>query len=282
MSGVEVLFQTTGAGTLSTRKSRPAPMVKRHNAQSLKDTECLYHVYGLRHCDRCGRLNPQFTAIARKPVLSRLEIATRNPQTAYVGKRLKNPLEVRVLDTDEDPVEDFQHRSRSAVLSDTSTVTQHAPSGVGTSGYGVTLLRVPVASGCQGEPRRVFPVISCSPHRGSPVADLVKVSGDNQSGKPGGQTQEPFRRGSLKSDENPFEGIKWRSKSLAGGKLSATSRAITDSSWTRTDPYARQGTGENTVKPAHTEVSGTVTFSALAGAEVVMAAGKPRTRSCTG
>ena len=276
MSGVEVLFQTGGAGTLSNAKSTTGSNGQASTTLSLPATQRDFATYTV-YATVIGveGLQQQFTIIARKPVLSRLVVREGNPQSAFVGQRLADPIEVQVLDTDEEPVAGIQ--VTFTVLSDESTgtatpLTQSDNSN--TSGYAGAQI-TPTSAGVlqiQASVMNLTPV-QLSLTASLPPSKIMKISGDNQGALPGVRLAKPFVVEIQDADSNPMPGITVTFNVTAGGGKIYPTSATTDANG-RAQTHLTLGTyrGKNTVNASVAGVTGSATFSAVAGAKVLVSA----------
>ena len=171
-----------------------------------------------------------FTAVATPRFLSHLEIQGQALRSVFVGRWLVKPLQVKVFDTDNDPVSGTQV-TFSVISGSTATATRltetvwSGPTGLAranlipaTTG---TLLVEAMADGVS--PVRWTLTASLPPSK------LVKISGDDQEGTPGTTLKDAFVVEVLNEKGDPVSEAPVKfTITTGGGRLSAT-RATTDS-----------------------------------------------------
>ena len=103
---------------------------------------------------------------------------------------------------------------------------------------------------------------------GEPPDAIKKISGDNQSGRPGAALANPFIVEVVDENDDPVSGVTVAfSVTAGGGTLSATSATTNNSGRAQTTLTLGDAIGDNTVSARVTGLSA-VTFRAGAGAEV--------------
>ena len=218
-----------------------------------------------------------FTAEATPRVLSHLEIQGQALRSVFVGRWLVKPLQVKVLDTDNDPVVGTQV-TFSVISGSTDTarrLTETAwsgPTGLAranlipsTTG---TLLVEAMADGVS--PVRWTLTASLPPSK------LVKISGDDQEGTPGTTLKDAFVVEVLDEKGNPVSGAPVKfTITTGGGRLSAT-HATTDSEGRAETTLTLGGTqGINRVRVNVAGVAGVGFHAHIDPVVLVAAANRP-------
>ena len=107
---------------------------------------------------------------------------------------------------------------------------------------------------------------------GEPPSAITKVSGDNQSGRPGAALANPFVVEVIDENDDPVSGVTVTfAVTAGGGTLSAESATTNSNGRTQTTLTLGSEPGDNTVAARVTGITG-VTFKATSGAQVLVRA----------
>ena len=108
---------------------------------------------------------------------------------------------------------------------------------------------------------------------GEPPAAIKKVSGDNQSGRPGQALANPFIVEVVDEDDEPVEGAAVTfAVTAGGGSVSTTSTTTNNNGRAQTVLTLGEEIGENTVVATVSGLTDRITFTARTGAEVLVGA----------
>ena len=210
---------------------------------------------------------------------TRIEIVSGNNQEGSAGGVLSRPFVVKVTDKRQQPIAGvevtfretsnlgkFSGQTSDVAVTDAQGVAESSRMTIVESGYGVLFVKASASASLS---------VNFKADGGDPPSDLVSISGNNQTAKPEGKLKAPFVVEVLRDDDSPFEGAVVAFKVTGGGgKLSATSVKTDAKGRAQTFLTLGKARGENTVQASTSGVSGRVTFSALAGAEVLVPAGQ--------
>ena len=222
MADVSITFSASAGGVLSETAATTDAKGYAYTYFTLGSTPGTYQVTA----EATGTTFSQtFTAEATAPILSRLEVRGESRQSVFVGKRIITPLEVRVLDTDNEAVADV--RVTFAVVSDSTgtarPLTRYVQSN--TAGLAATYFKA-LSPGTIWVDATVgeLPPVRFMLTAAFPPARLVKIAGDAQAGDPGAPLKEAFVVEVLDKNGDPVSGATVRfSVTAGGGRLSETS-----------------------------------------------------------
>ena len=268
MSGVTVTFSPVGGGSLSSTSDITDSSGRADTTFTLGSTAVTYSV----RASAAGVSFPQtFTAIATAPVLSQLQLRGESSRSVYVGTRMRDPLTVRVLDTDSDPVENIQV-TFTVVSGGTGTATPPTQSDTSDTDGSATAYFTPTGAGtimidasAAGLTPTRFTLTATLP-----PSKIVKISGDNQAGGPGKKLAEAFVVEIQDTNSDPISGITVTFDVTSGGGGSVTPETATTDAMDRAQSVLKLGTdrGRNSVDATVEGVAAFATFKAVAGAEV--------------
>ena len=266
---VEVTFTVeTGGGSLSDDEDTT-------DSDGEAETTLTLGSVGMRNTVRAsvdvsGVGSVTFTAEAERPAEAVI-IAGGNDQVGQVGRLLDEDLSVQVVNSNDDGVGGILVRFRITEgrgrLSRNSDRTD--PDGYAEIGFTPTADGEAVVEAYSTGLASAFFTINT----GDPPADILKVSGDNQSGRPGSRLANPFIVEVVDRNDDPVSGVTVTFAVTAGGGTLSTTTATTNGTG-RTQTYLRLGdeVGENTVVARVSGLSDRVTFTARTGAEVLVSA----------
>ena len=211
-----------------------------------------------------------FTATASEPdaPVSALEIDSEGNQRGEVNNRLADDLTVRVVDANDNgvPFELVRFRiveGRGRLTSARDTTDSAGYAAVGFTPLSSGTIEVEATSGD-------LDPVTFTITTGEPPADVLKVSGDNQSGSPGSRLANPLVVEVVDENDDPVSGASVTfAVTAGGGSLSVTS--VTTNGTGRAETYLRLGdeVGENTVRASVAGLTA-ITFTARSGAEVLV------------
>ena len=273
MSGVTVTFSPVGGGNLSSTSDRTDASGRADTTFTLGSTASTYSV----RASAVGvTFSQTFTAIAQAPVLSQLQLRGESSRSVYVGTRMRDPLTVRVLDTDSDPVENIQV-TFTVVSGGTGTATPLTQSDQSDTDGSATAYFTPTGAGtimidasAAGLTPTRFTLTATLP-----PSKIVKISGDDQAGGPGKKLAEAFVVEIQDTNSDPISGITVTFDVTSGGGSVSPESATTDANG-RAQSVLKLGTdrGRNSVDATVEGVAAFATFKAVAGAEVRLDAAK--------
>ena len=227
MSDVPVTFSVSGDGRLSETSATTDADGRAQTQLTLGSTPGTYRVTA----QATGTsLSQTFTAEATPRVLSHLAIQGEARRSVYIDRWFIKPLQVQVLDTDNDPVSGVWV-TFSVVSESTGTAKPETRGGL-SDARGLARARfMPLTPGtllvdatAEGVPPVRFTLTASLP-----PARIVKISGDDQQGVVDATLKEPFAVEVLNKNDAPVPGATVRfSVAAGGGRLSAT-RVLTDS-----------------------------------------------------
>ncbi len=198
-------------------------------------------------------------------------IAGGDRQIGQIGRLLDEDLSVQVVDGNDDGVSGILVRFRISEgrgrLSRNSARTDN--NGYAEIGFTPTADGEAVVEAYSTGLSSAFFTINT----GDPPADILKVSGDNQSGSPGSRLANPFVVEVIDENDDPVSDVTITfAVTAGGGSLSVTS--VTTNGTGRAQTYLRLGDdiGENTVVASVSGLSDRVTFTARTGAEILVSA----------
>ena len=200
-----------------------------------------------------------------------LDLEDGDDQTGELNSRLADPFVVRVLDEDEDPVEDVVV---TFVVTEGSGSFRPLTPSTNDEGYARTRFtprssgEITVRASVEGVRDRVtFTVFA-----GETPDALVKVSGDNQNGTPGSRLSNPFVVEAQDEDGEPIEGVRVAfSVTAGGGSLSETSDVTDEDGHAQTTLTLGSAPGVNSVRASVSDVD-PVTFSTSIEPTILVAA----------
>ena len=273
MSGVSVTFTNNSSGSLSSTSDTTNSSGRADTTLTLGSTAGIYSV----QASATGvTFSQTFTAIAQAPVLSQLQLRGESSRSVYVGTRMRDPLTVRVLDTDSDPVQGVQV-TFTVVSGGTGTATPLTQSDTSDTDGSATAYFTPTGAGtimidasAAGLTPTRFTLTATLP-----PSKIVKISGDNQAGGPGKKLAEPFVVEIQDANSDPISGITVTFDVTSGGGSVSPESATTDADG-RAQSVLKLGTdrGRNSADATVEGVAAFATFKAVAGAEVRLDAAK--------
>ena len=272
ISGAQVTFTVeTGGGSLSRSTDTT-------DSDGEAETTLTLGSVGMRNTVRAsvdsaaypGISSITFTAeAARGP--EAVVIAGGDRQIGQIGQLLDEDLSVQVVDGNDDGVSGIlvrfrisEGRGRLARNSARTDNNGYAEIGFTPTAHGETV----VEAYSTGLTSAFFTITT-----GEPPDDILKVSGDNQSGSPGSRLANPFVVEVVDENDDPVSDVTITfAVTAGGGSLSVTS--VTTNGTGRAQTYLRLGDdiGENTVVASVSGLSDRVTFTARTGAEVLVSA----------
>ena len=201
---------------------------------------------------------------------SRLSISGNSSLTGEVNRRLDGGLTVRVVDANGagvvSEVVSFRVTEGRGRLSPSRPRTD-------SSGYAEASF-TPMSTGTI-EVEAVLGALSpvtFTITTGEPPDAITKVSGDNQSGRPGAALANPFVVEVIDQNDDPVSGVPVTfAVTAGGGTLSTTSATTNNNGRTQTTLTLGSEPGDNTVAARVTGITG-VNFTATSGAEVLVRA----------
>ena len=227
MSEVGITFSTSGDGNLSQTRTTTDAKGQARTTLTLGNTLGTYSVTATA---TGTPFSQTFTAEATPRILSRLEVRGESHRSVYVGRWIK-PLKVRILDTDNDTVEG--EWVTFSVVSSGSTgtakpLTREALSdkfGLATAYFmpstpSTILIEATVAD---------VPPVRFTLTASLPPAQLVKISGDAQTGDTGARLKKAFVVEALDKNGGPVSGATVKFAVTAGGGKLSTTSVTTDS-----------------------------------------------------
>ena len=271
ISGAQVTFTVeTGGGSLSRSTDTT-------DSDGEAETILTLGSVGMRNTVRAnvdsaaypGISSITFTAeAARGP--EAVVIAGGDRQIGQIGQLLDEDLSVQVVDGNDDGVSGIlvrfrisEGRGRLARNSARTDNNGYAEIGFTPTAHGETV----VEAYSTGLTSAFFTITT-----GEPPDDILKVSGDNQSGSPGSRLANPFVVEVVDENDDPVSDVTITFAVTAGGG-SVSSTSVTTNGTGRAQTYLRLGdeVGENTVVARVTGLTA-VTFTATSGAEVLVSA----------
>ena len=201
---------------------------------------------------------------------SRISISGNSSLTGEVNRRLDNDLSVRVVDSNGlgviGEVVSFRVTEGRGRLSPARPRTDN--SGYAEAGF------TPLSTGTieiQAVLGNLSPV-TFTITTGEPPDAIKKISGDNQSGRPGARLANPFVVEVVDENDDPVSGTTVTfAVTAGGGSVSPTSATTNNSGRAQTTLTLGDAIGDNTVSARVTGLTA-VTFKAGAGAEVHVSA----------
>ena len=214
-----------------------------------------------------------FTATAES-VPNQLEIYSGNDQVGELNRLLEEPLSVRLLDRDGDPIQGI-----TIEFEITEGTGRLVPRIARTDSQGFAEANLtPRSTGPIAVEASVRGIDTISPvtfdiSGGNPPDALILVSGNNQSGTPGAKLGAPFVVEVIDEDDVPMSGVTVTFAVLAGGGTLSTRSATTGSNGrAQATLTLGEAIGDNTVEARVSGLTDRVTFRAKTGAQVVMEA----------
>ena len=271
MDGVSVTFTNNSSGSLSSSSATTNSSGRASTTLTLGSTAGAYTV----QASAAGVTFPQtFTAIAQAPILAQLQALGETSRSVYVGSRITEPLEVRVLDTDSDPVEGVQV-TFTVVSGGTGTATPLTQSDTSDTEGAATAYFTPTAVGtimidaaAVGLPTTRFTLTASLP-----PSKIMKVSGDDQAGAPGKKLTEAFVVEIQDANGTALSGITVKFDVTAGGGSVSPASATTDvKGQAKTTLTLGTERGKNSVDVLVEGVATFATFNAVSGSLVHIAA----------
>ena len=216
-----------------------------------------------------------FTATAeRVSVANRLEIEDGNNQTGELNRLLPSPLIVQLLNQDGDPIQgltiEFEVIQGTGRLSPRTARTD-------SSGFAETNF-TPTSTGNIQVRASLRGIDTISPvtfniSGGLPPDAIVMVSGNNQSGSPGQALANPFVVEVVDEDDEPVSGVSVTfAVTAGGGSVSSASATTNNNGRAQTTLTLGDTVGDNTVTARVSGVSRAASFTARAGAQVLVRA----------
>ena len=270
--GARISFTVeTGGGSLSNSTDTT-------DSEGEAETTLTLGTVGMRNTVRASVDSAQYPGIssitftaeaARGP--EAVVIAGGDGQIGQIGRLLDEDLSVQVVDGNDDGVSGILVRFRISEgrgrLSRNSARTDN--NGYAEIGFTPTADGEAVVEAYSTGLSSAFFTINT----GDPPADILKVSGDNQSGSPGSRLANPFVVEVIDENDDPVSDVTITfAVTAGGGSLSVTS--VTTNGTGRAQTYLRLGDdiGENTVVASVSGLSDRVTFTARTGAEILVSA----------
>ena len=219
--------------------------------------------------DYPGVSSVTFTADAELPAEA-IIIAGGDEQTGQIGRRLDEDLSVQVVDRDDDGISGTlvrfrvtEGRGRLARNSARTDSDGYADVGFTPSANG----EITVEAYAAGLSSAFFTI-----YTGEPPAEIVYVSGNNQSGKPGARLANPLVVEVVDANDDPVSGVSVRFAVTAGGGSVSPATATTNNNGrAQTKLTLGDALGENTVAARVTGLTA-VTFKASSGSQVLVPA----------
>ena len=200
-------------------------------------------------------------------------IAGGDDQTGQVDRLLDEDLSVQVVDRDDNGVSGVLVRFR--ITEGRGRLTRNSdrtdPDGYAEIGFTPTTDgEVVVEAYATGLTSAFFTI-----NTGEPPSDIVKVSGDNQSGRPGARLANPLVVEVVDENDDPVSGVTVRfAVTAGGGSVSPASATTNNSGRAQTRLTLGDDPGENTVVASVSGLSDRVTFKATSGMQVHLAASR--------
>ena len=270
MDNVSVTFSAIGGGSLSTTSATTNSSGQAQTTLTLGSTAGTYSV----DVNVPGLLSQRFTAVATAPILAQLQSVGETIRSVYVGTRITDPLEVRVLDTDSDPVQGVQV-TFTIVSGGTGTATPATQSSTSDTDGAATAYFTPTAEGtimidaaAVGLPTTRFTLTATLP-----PSQIIKVSGDDQAGAPGKKLSDPFVVEIQDANGKVLSGITLTFDVTAGGGSVSPATATTDAKGqAKTTLTLGTDRGKNSVDVLVEGVAAFASFNAVSGSLVRLAA----------
>ncbi len=286
--GVVVTFMVTaGGGTLSATSAVTNGSGLASSTLTLGSTAGANTVVAASGTLAGSPITFSATGVVQTP--ANLVLVSGNNQSGTTGQALANPFTVKVTDAGANPVAGvavtFAVKTGGGTLSATSAVTNSSglASSTLTLGSGAGANTVTATSGTLAGSPITFTATGVTPT----PANLVLISGNNQSGAPGQTLFNPFTVEVTDSGSNPVAGVTVTfAVKAGGGTLSATS-VVTNSSGLASSILTLGSTaGPNTVTATSGALAGSpITFSATGatgGTTTVTWVQQPRTAGWAG
>ncbi len=226
--------------------------------------------------DFSGVSSVTFTATAEEPapVANQLRIEGGNNQTGELNRVLSEDLTVQLLDADGDGIQsitiDFE------VIEGDGVISRRSNGRTDEEGYASARFS-PRSTGNIEVEASVRGIGTISPvtfriSGGEPPDAIVKISGDNQSGRPGARLANPLVVEVIDENDDPVSGVTVNfAVTAGGGSVSPASATTNNSGRAQTRLTLGDAPGDNTVTA---RVSGltAVTFTAKSGMVVLVGA----------
>ena len=271
MDNVSVTFSVVGGGSLSTTSATTNSSGQAQTTLTLGSTAGTYTV----DVNVPGLLSQRFTAIATAPILAQLQAIGETSRSVYVGSRITDPLEVRVLDTDSDPVDNVQV-TFTVATGGTGTVTPLTQSSTSDTDGAATAYFTPTAEGTILIDASVAGLSTTTRFTLTatlPPSKIVKVSGDDQAGGPGSKLKDPLVVEIQDANGTALSGITVKFDVTAGGGSASPATATTDAKGqAKTTLTLGTDRGKNSVDVLIDGVAEFATFNAVSGSLVRIAA----------
>ena len=272
ISGAQVTFTVeTGGGSLSRSTDTT-------NSDGEAETTLTLGSVGMRNTVRASVSSTDYPGISSITFTAEatlgpeaVVVAGGDGQIGQVGRLLDEDLSVQVVDRDNDGISGIlvrfrisEGRGRLARNSARTDNNGYAEIGFTPTADGETV----VEAYSTGLTSAFFTI-----NTGEPPADILKVSGDNQSGSPGSRLANPLVVEVVDENDDPVSGVTVNfAVTTGGGSVSPESATTNADGRAQTQLTLGDEIGANTAVASVSGLSDRITFRARTGAEVLVSA----------